>query len=148
MGQLEPHLPRREKVLDEEPLPQRLGVEQGQFVGMRGMTDLHASLDTAARTPHRAHDWRRSHDGQANSWRHRPRKSSGRRQAGNHPAMTEGRLPPTGRTVHRLDPDGTVRDWLVSPVRTRPCEDLDQVFAADADVWEGRWVLTNGPDVA
>jgi hypothetical protein len=59
-------------------------------------------------------------------------------------------LPPTGRTVHRLDPDGTVRDWLVSPVWSRPCDDLDAVLDAAGEPWgpTGRWVLTNGPDVA
>jgi hypothetical protein len=64
--------------------------------------------------------------------------------------MAEGHLPPTGRTVHRLDADGTVRDWLVSPVWSRPCNDLDEVLASDGDPWgpHGRWVLTNGPDVA
>lgn len=72
------------------------------------------------------------------------------RGVGNHPGMSDGHLPPTGRTVHRLDPDGTVRDWLVSPVWSRPCDDLDQVLDADGDPWGpyGRWVLTNGPDVA
>jgi hypothetical protein len=64
--------------------------------------------------------------------------------------MNDGHLHPTGRTVHRLDPDGTVRDWLVSPVWARPCDDLDQVLDADGEPWGpyGRWVLTNGPDVA
>src|SRR5581483_5273942 len=59
-------------------------------------------------------------------------------------------LEPTGRTVHRLDPDGTVRDWLVAPVWSRPCEDLDTVLDAEGEPWgpAGRWVLTNGPDVA
>src|SRR5688572_12743041 len=62
----------------------------------------------------------------------------------------EGRRSPTGRTVHRIDPDGTVRDWLVSPVWSRPCLDLDQLLGAEGEPWGpmGRWVLTNGPDVA
>lgn len=56
----------------------------------------------------------------------------------------------TGRTVHRTDADGTVRDWLVSPVWSRPADDLDRVLDADGSPWgpQGRWVLTNGPDVA
>jgi hypothetical protein len=56
----------------------------------------------------------------------------------------------SGRTVHRLDRRGTVRDWLISPAWSRPCEDLDAVLAADGSPWgdDGRWRLTNGPDVA
>lgn len=52
--------------------------------------------------------------------------------------------------MHRLDADGTVRDWLVAPVWSRPCEDLGAVLDADGSPWgpDGRWVLTNGPDVA
>ncbi len=57
---------------------------------------------------------------------------------------------PTGRTVHTLDPDGLVRDWLVGPAWSTSCDDLDAVLAADGSPWGpgGRWVLTNGPDVA
>jgi hypothetical protein len=64
--------------------------------------------------------------------------------------VVEGRPSPSGRTVHRLDPGGTVRDWLVSPAWSRPCFDLDQVLDAEGEPWgaTGRWVLTNGPDVA
>ncbi|MGH3715774.1 MAG: hypothetical protein ACRDT4_20300 [Micromonosporaceae bacterium] len=60
----------------------------------------------------------------------------------------------TGRTVHRLDAAGTVRDWLVSPAWSAPCDDLDQLLDATGSPWgapgqrNGRWVLTNGPDVA
>lgn len=56
----------------------------------------------------------------------------------------------TDRTVHRLDAAGQVRDWLVSPVWSWPCADLADVLAADGSPWgaDGRWVLTNGPDVA
>ncbi|MGQ0466460.1 MAG: hypothetical protein ACT4QG_14195 [Sporichthyaceae bacterium] len=56
----------------------------------------------------------------------------------------------TGRTVHRLADDGTVRDWLVAPVWSRPCDGLDALLDADGSPWgpAGRWVLTNGPDVA
>ena len=54
------------------------------------------------------------------------------------------------RTVHRLDSTGLVRDWLVGPAWATPCSDLDAVLSADGDPWgdQGRWVLTNGPDVA
>lgn len=52
--------------------------------------------------------------------------------------------------MHTLDARGYIRDWLVSPAWSSPCDDLDQVLAADGSPWgaEGRWVLTNGPDVA
>lgn len=58
-------------------------------------------------------------------------------------------LTPTGRTVHTTASDGTIHDWLVSPVWSIPCEDLDEFLAADGEPWgdDGRWVLTNGPDV-
>jgi hypothetical protein len=57
------------------------------------------------------------------------------------------------QTVHRLSPDGFVRDWLVSPVSESPCEDLGLVVDADGSPWDtpgklGRWRLTQGPDVA
>jgi hypothetical protein len=54
------------------------------------------------------------------------------------------------RTVHRLDPRGTVRDWLVTPAWSEPADDLDTFLAEDGPPWgpDGRWVLTNGPDVA
>lgn len=65
----------------------------------------------------------------------------------------------TGRTVHVTDPDGTVRDWLVSPAWALPCEDLGDFIPADGSPWlderfsdglpsanAGRWVLTQGPD--
>lgn len=59
-------------------------------------------------------------------------------------------LRPTGRTVHALDRRGTVRDWLTSPAWSAPCADLDSVLEAKGSPWgtDGRWVLTNGPDVA
>ncbi len=59
-------------------------------------------------------------------------------------------LPPTGRTVHALDRRGYVRDWLSVPVWSTPCRDLDLVLEATGSPWgqDGRWVLTNGPDVA
>lgn len=66
--------------------------------------------------------------------------------------MIPAELQPTtsGRTVHTLDARGYIRDWLVSPAWSSPCDDLDQVLASDGSPWgpEGRWVLTNGPDVA
>jgi hypothetical protein len=56
----------------------------------------------------------------------------------------------TDRTVHDLDPDGTIRDWLASPAWSTPCDDLDRVLDATGSPWgdTGRWTLTNGPDVA
>jgi hypothetical protein len=64
--------------------------------------------------------------------------------------QTSSPVSPTGRTVHTLDRSGRVRDWLVSPAWSSPCTDLADVLAADGTPWEedGRWVLTNGPDVA
>ena len=70
-------------------------------------------------------------------------------------------LAPSGRTVHVTDPDGTVRDWLVSPAWALPCGDLDDFLQATGEPWgddrrfsdgapsseSGRWVLTQGPDV-
>lgn len=56
---------------------------------------------------------------------------------------------PTGRTTHTTDADGTVRDWLVSPAWAAPCEDLGDFLTEGGAPWgaDGRWVLTNGPDV-
>ncbi len=56
----------------------------------------------------------------------------------------------TGRTVHALDGAGYVRDWLAGPAWSAPCDDLAAVLDAHGDPWgpDGRWVLTNGPDVA
>lgn len=69
-------------------------------------------------------------------------------------------LNPTGRTVHAADADGTIRDWLVSAAWSLPADDLDQFLEATGSPWgtdrysdglpssrEGRWVLTQGPDV-
>ncbi|MFK0107059.1 hypothetical protein [Streptomyces sp. NPDC091217] len=57
---------------------------------------------------------------------------------------------PTERTVHSLDRGGFVRDWLISPAWSSACDDLDRVLSATGSPWgdDGRWVLTNGPDVA
>ncbi|QIS22040.1 hypothetical protein [Nocardia terpenica] len=56
----------------------------------------------------------------------------------------------TGRTVHALDRRGYVRDWLTAPAWSTPCRDLGRLLEADGSPWgeHGRWVLTNGPDVA
>ena len=56
----------------------------------------------------------------------------------------------TGRTVHQLDGRGYVRDWLVGPAWSHRCEDLADVLATTGSPWgaDGRWVLTNAPDVA
>jgi hypothetical protein len=53
------------------------------------------------------------------------------------------------RTTHRLDARGTVRDWLVAGAWPEPADDLDRLVAAHGSPWgaDGRWVLTNGPDV-
>jgi len=55
-----------------------------------------------------------------------------------------------GRTVHTLDGRGFIRDWLVSPAWSSPCDDLPAVLNAEGSPWGpgGRWMLTNGPDVA
>ena len=54
----------------------------------------------------------------------------------------------SGRTVDVTDAHGTIRDWFVSQVWATPCEDLAELLAPDGEPWgEGRWVLTNGPDV-
>jgi hypothetical protein len=54
-----------------------------------------------------------------------------------------------GRTAHRLDQRGTVRDWLVGPVWSDPADDLAGYLRPSGSPWgnRGRWVLTNGPDV-
>ncbi|MFC7597670.1 hypothetical protein ACFQU3_20320 [Terrabacter sp. GCM10028922] len=55
-----------------------------------------------------------------------------------------------GRTVHTLDERGFIRDWVVSPAWSAPCDDLGRLLEPDGTPWgaDGRWVLTNGPDVA
>ncbi len=54
------------------------------------------------------------------------------------------------RTIHTLDQNGFIRDWLVSPAWIRPATDLDAVLESQGDPFgkDGRWVLTNGPDIA
>ena len=46
--------------------------------------------------------------------------------------------------------DDVVRDWLVSPVWSWACDDLAELLDPHGSPWGpgGRWVLTNGPDVA
>src|SRR5262245_41231752 len=53
------------------------------------------------------------------------------------------------RTVHALGSRGTVRDWLATPAWAEPSDDLGDHLDAGGSPWgpEGRWVLTNGPDV-
>lgn len=56
----------------------------------------------------------------------------------------------TDRTVHTLGNGGEILDWLVSPAWSANCDDLADFLDADGSPWgdTGRWVLTNGPDVA
>ena len=58
-------------------------------------------------------------------------------------------MPSNGRTTHLLSVTGSVRDWLVRPVLAAPVPAEDLGLAAAGSPWgpEGRWVLTNGPDV-
>lgn len=51
-------------------------------------------------------------------------------------------------STHQLDERGAVRDWLVAGPWAAPL-DLDGVLDATGSPWgqDGRWVLTNGPDV-
>ncbi|MGH3878860.1 MAG: hypothetical protein ACRDSK_17650 [Actinophytocola sp.] len=53
------------------------------------------------------------------------------------------------RTVHLLDDNATVRDWLVAGGWSEPVAELAELLEPDGDPWgeNGRWVLTNGPDV-
>ena len=54
------------------------------------------------------------------------------------------------RTIHTLDQNGFIRDWLVSPAWIKPATDLDALLISRGDPFgkDGRWVLTNGPDIA
>lgn len=63
--------------------------------------------------------------------------------------MTAIALNPVERTLHLTSADGNVLDWLVSPVWSTPCDDLEEDVqpAGDPFTGDGRWVLTNGPDV-
>ena len=63
--------------------------------------------------------------------------------------MTATGLYPAERTVHLTSADGSILDWLTSPVWSTPCDDLAVDVATSGDPFapDGRWVLTNGPDV-
>lgn len=54
------------------------------------------------------------------------------------------------RTIHTLDHKGFIRDWLISPAWIKPANDLDALLDSKGDPFgrDGRWVLTNGPDIA
>ena len=54
------------------------------------------------------------------------------------------------RTIHTLDQNGFIRDWLVSPAWIKPATNLEAVLKSKGDPFgkDGRWVLTNGPDIA
>lgn len=54
------------------------------------------------------------------------------------------------RTIHQLDRRGFIRDWLISEAWIARADDLDQVLASTGNPFgkDGRWVLTNGPDIA
>ena len=54
------------------------------------------------------------------------------------------------RTIHLLDKNGYIRDWLVTRAWITPANDLEKLLIASGDPFgkDGRWVLTNGPDIA
>ena len=54
------------------------------------------------------------------------------------------------RTIHQLDRRGFIRDWLISDAWIARADDLDQVLSSTGNPFgkDGRWVLTNGPDIA
>ena len=54
------------------------------------------------------------------------------------------------RTIHLLDKNGFIRDWLVTKAWITAADDLGKLVKADGDPFgaDGRWVLTNGPDIA
>lgn len=54
------------------------------------------------------------------------------------------------RTVHNLDEHGFIRDWLITKAWITPAEDLGTLLNSEGDPFkkDGRWVLTNGPDIA
>ena len=56
----------------------------------------------------------------------------------------------TNRTVHKLDQNGFIRDWLISEAWKAPANDLRKLLESDGNPFgkNGRWVLTNGPDIA
>ncbi len=54
------------------------------------------------------------------------------------------------RTIHLLDSHGFIRDWLITRAWITPANDLGKLLEASGDPFgeNGRWVLTNGPDIA
>jgi hypothetical protein len=54
------------------------------------------------------------------------------------------------RTIHLLDKNGFIRDWLITKAWITPAEDLGKLLKDSGDPFgkDGRWVLTNGPDIA
>lgn len=54
------------------------------------------------------------------------------------------------RTIHLLDKNGFIRDWLVTKAWITPADDLGKLLKDSGDPFgkDGRWVLTNGPDIA
>lgn len=54
------------------------------------------------------------------------------------------------RTIHLLDKNGYIRDWLVTKAWITPADDLRSLLQDSGDPFgkDGRWVLTNGPDIA
>lgn len=58
-------------------------------------------------------------------------------------------MTPSGRSVHRLDERGTILDWVTVGGWPEPVTGLSDVVDPDGTPWgpDGRWVLTNGPDV-
>jgi hypothetical protein len=54
------------------------------------------------------------------------------------------------RTIHLLDNNGFIRDWLVTKAWITPADDLGKLLKDSGNPFgdDGRWVLTNGPDIA
>ena len=54
------------------------------------------------------------------------------------------------RTIHLLDDNGFIRDWLITKAWICPADDLGRLLKDSGDPFgkDGRWVLTNGPDIA
>ena len=49
-----------------------------------------------------------------------------------------------------LDDNGFIRDWLITKAWICPADDLEKLLKDSGDPFgkDGRWVLTNGPDIA
>lgn len=54
------------------------------------------------------------------------------------------------RTIHLLDRNGFIRDWLMTDAWISPANDLGKILSEKGNPFNegGRWVLTNGPDIA